>query len=249
MSSSSEDEEAECHCHDEPWLVSYADLMTLLFGFFVIMYTFAAAKLEKMPESLQEDVIPMRKEIAKYFGGDYVTPLKEVAETFEAALSGLTKDKTSQITITPEGLDVSLQSNVLFESGKATIHPNAFKALMVLAKLVLEEQENYKVIVEGHTDNIPIKTSKYPSNWELSGARASAVVRLFEKQGFTPSALKAVGYGESRPKFPNQDKNGKKIAVNMARNRRIRLKISLLGDGFNPKYKKIFEGNSFQIDE
>lgn len=235
MSGSSSEDEHECECehaHDEPWLVSYADMMTLLFGFFVIMYAFAAAKLEKMVE-VDEDIIPMRREIAAYFGGQYVTPLKEVEQKFKAAMGGENLKEKVKMLLKPEGLDITFNSNVLFDSGKAVIHPQTKKALEFLAKLILLEKEKYRVIVEGHTDDAPINTYRYPSNWELSGARASAVIRLFEENGFNSGSLLAIGYGSSRPQFPNRTPEGSKITENMARNRRIRLKISLLEDGLD----------------
>ena len=225
---SGDDEHEECHCHDEPWLVSYADLMTLLFGFFVILYAFAAAKLENLPETPMEDMIPMRKEIAQYFGGEYITPLDQVAEKFKSSLEGADKGNSTQIDITPEGLDITFQSIVLFRSGKASINSQASKSLKLLAKLVLEEELPYKVVVEGHSDSAPIATKQYPSNWQLSSARASAIVHLFEKQGFNPKSLQAVGYGESRPILPNKNEQGAFIPENMAKNRRIRIKVAIL---------------------
>ena len=231
------DDEHDCECphvEEEPWLVSYADLMTLLFGFFVIMYAFAVAKLERSPSSSQ-DIIPMRKEIASYFGGQYVVPLKDVTQKFKEAVGGLDIAKKTKVLINPEGLDITFHSNVIFKTGKAEIHDETAKALKVLAKLVLNEKEDYRVVVEGHTDDAPIKTFRYPSNWELSGARASSVIRLFEREGFDSQSLLGVGYGSSRPQFPNRDSSGNRIEENMARNRRIRIKISLLGDGFKPK--------------
>lgn len=233
--------------HDEePWLVSYADMMTLLFGFFVLMYVFTLAKLEKAPKESPDDMIYLRKELASYFGGEYVTPLKEAQEQFLRAMGGEDKTKEIKITLTPEGLDVTLQSSTVFGSGSAEIAPAVDRALRTLAKETLKEKQAYRVVVEGHTDDEPIvrQTDRYPTNWELSGARASAVVRLFEAEGYKSERLMAIGYGASRPNFPNRDETGRPIAENQAKNRRIRLKLAVLSDPSNPDSDKSFPAQS-----
>lgn len=220
--------------HDEePWLVSYADMMTLLFGFFVLMYVFALAKLEKAPKEQQADLVHVRREIARHFGGDYVAPLETAGEEFLRALGNGDLAKDVELKVTPEGLDVTLQSGSLFDSGSTQISPAAQAALRKLAALIKSEKDTYRVVVEGHTDDERIIRSldKFPSNWELSGARAAAVVRLFESEGMPPSSLVAVGYGASRPKVPNRDAAGQPLAGNMARNRRVHLKVVLMKDG------------------
>lgn len=156
-----------------PWLVNYADLMTELVCFFVILYALSAA-LNKNVQNAAEQV-------------------KEMMEKKE--LVGETK-------VTKEGLQISLQEqgrNVFFLSGSAELTPDMENVLDKLSPVLSKLVENHDVIVEGHTDKIPIKNDLYQSNWELSSARATNVVEyMIQKKGFPPNRMAATGYGEFR---------------------------------------------------
>lgn len=227
MSSLIEEEHEEGH-DEEPWLVSYADLMTLLFGFFVVMYSFAAAKLG-------DETVQMRKEVAQFFGGGIMNPLeesiKEVTEIIKAQPNGDEVVKDMGVSLFPEGVEISFTSVALFASGSANLAASAKEAIDVLASHIVtndSDKEKWDIRVEGHTDDAPIRFSKvYPSNWELSGARAAAVIRIFEEKGFNKQNLRAIGYSDTRPVAPNRDENGDPIAANRSKNRRIVIKISL----------------------
>ena len=218
------DDEGHGGSHDEPWLVSYADMMTLLFGFFVVMYSFAAAKL-------QDNTVQMRAEVATYFGGGVINPLEESMNKFMDVVKsdGANSLDNINIKVFPEGAEVSFQSKALFDSGSADLSAQAHKMIKLLIEEVKRKgSTDWDIVVEGHTDDAPIIYSKvYPSNWELSAARASTVFRMFEQEGFQKSNLKAIGYADSRPLVPNRDENGKPIALNMDKNRRIMIKISM----------------------
>lgn len=219
--------------HDEePWLVSYADMMTLLFGFFVLMYVFTLAKLDQAPKPIPPDMLLMRREVARYFGGRYATPLASVRDELVEALKELTGDGGLQVELTPEGMEITMQSSALFASGSAALNPQAAAALSGMARHVLTKPDSYAVMVEGHTDDAPIVmgVEKWPTNWELSGARASAVVRLFESAGFPAERLSTLGLGSSRPLLPNRDRSGSPIAENRAQNRRIKVVVTLAKD-------------------
>jgi chemotaxis protein MotB len=209
--------------HEEPWLVSYADLMTLLFGFFVLMYTFAMAKLENEDQNMEN----VRKELSQYFGGEYATPYQKLAEDFKRSLKGSELGKSIVITTTPEGMTITMRSTTLFTSGSAGLYPQAKTIIESLATLLIDKSQKLKVVVEGHTDDEPLRSSSiFPSNWELSGARASSVVRIFEKAGFLRTLLQSIGYSDTRPELPNRNADGTAIPENMARNRRVTIKIS-----------------------
>ncbi len=209
--------------HDEPWLVSYADLMTLLFGFFVLMYSFAAAK------NNQEGTITMRAELAQFFGGTYINPLEGTGEKFKEAIAnspGLSEGlkeslKDLIIKVTPEGLEVTFSSTALFKSGAAVLETDAKTVLNEFIKVISDNKEEYQVTVEGYTDATPMSSDRFPSNWELSASRATTVVRMFETNGFNPDTLKAIGFGATRPLVPNFDVNGEYISQNLAKNRRV----------------------------
>ncbi len=208
--------------HDEPWLVSYADLMTLLFGFFVLMYSFAAAKNNA-------GTVSMRAELAQFFGGKYINPLESTGEKFKDAIanaSGISEGlkeslKDLVVKVTPEGLEVTFSSTALFKSGYADLEKDAEQILNAFIKIISDNKEEYSIDVEGYTDAIPMTSGRFPSNWELSASRATSVIRMFESHGFNPDRLKAIGHGATKPLVPNYDQNGEYIRENLAKNRRV----------------------------
>ena len=206
-------------------MVSYADLMTLLFGFFVLMYTFAAAKQKD-----NDAMIEIRKEVAKHFGGDFVSPYDTVVKDLKERLKSTKILDNMDIKLRPEGLSVTFRSSALFTSGSAELFPPAKDAIRILIGLVKEKKpqlDKVNIQVEGHTDDVPIETFRFPSNWELSGARAAAVLRLFESEGFSKENLVGIGYADARPNAPHKDANGKAILENRAKNRRVVISIAI----------------------
>ncbi len=140
--------------------------MTLLFGFFVLMYSFAKAEVK-------DDMVNVRKEVAKYFGGDVSSPFEDVKKDLEAEIERIGMKDLVETKSSPEGLEIEFTSTDPFDSAKADILPHADQALAILTSHMLEKKEfRYGVRVEGHTDDNPIKNSiKYDTNRELSGAR------------------------------------------------------------------------------
>ncbi|MGZ3723174.1 MAG: OmpA/MotB family protein, partial [Bdellovibrionales bacterium] len=180
---------------DEIWLISYSDLMTLLFGFFVLMYAFALAKTGAQVESVKEGV-------ARSFGGSYVAPYKNLQAKVEDLVIHEPKLQDVSIQKIHDGLEITFQSGLLFTTGSAEIEGDAKDPMRRMAQLIASNIEDSDIMVEGHTDDVPIHNEYFPSNWELSGARASAVVREFVKYGYDPKKLMAVGYADSQPLLP-----------------------------------------------
>ena len=128
------------------------------------------------------------------------------------------------ISSDPKGLRIELNSSALYDLGSADIKPEMLGELRELAHTINTLRinfPNYLVEVEGHTDNIPINTAQYPSNWELSTNRATNIVKLFIEEGIPPNRLRAAGYADSRPKLSNNDSQGNPITQNQAANRRV----------------------------
>lgn len=236
----------EEHENHERWLVSYADFITLLFSFFVVMYaisTLNEGKYKILSDSLvqafrHDRVVtaqttglapinrttqsPMRpaprpREIVRR---QQEQKLLAIAAKITDALRALMQSGQVKLTQLPQGLAVEINASVLFAPAQATIQPEVIDSLVDVAH-TLAGVDNV-VHIEGHTDNLPIQTSIYPSNWELSGARASSVVRLFADNGVAPSRLRAVGFAENRPIDTNATAEGRQ------HNRRVTLLI--LGD-------------------
>ena len=206
---------------DTIWLTSYADLMTLIACFFILLVAFANFD----PESFSAK----STEMAKHFSGD--KPVEAVEQDPMTKLLEKLQDDTSlkenaSLKMEMDGIVINFSGSALFESGKADLRAEVKDALDIMIDLVQEGSPDARIVVEGHTDLSPlINSSKYRNNWELSGARSARVVERFEEFGFNPSNLVAVGYGSTRPLKPNHDENGQAILDNMKENRRVVIKI------------------------
>ncbi len=202
--------------HDESnWLVSYADMMTLLFGFFVLMYSFSRIDTKKF------EVV--RKDVARYFGGQVKTDptLKKVEQEAKDILSNAGLDKSVELVAKDSEIELRFNGSLHFLAGTSTLNQESAHVLGKLIEMIKTNVKADLVNVDGHTDDDPIASAVYPSNWELSASRASTVVREFEKYGFDPSKLTASGFGSSRPMVPNRDSKGNPIVQNQETNRRV----------------------------
>ena len=215
------------------WLVSYADFITLLFAFFVVMYAISQVNEGKY-KLLSDALIQAFKPEASLQGSsssDRVMPgegVRSAAEEGKARLDKIAQElvtslgdlvKTGQVRITESGLGLAIEINasVLFESAQAELMPQAAPVLDSLAAALVPLPNDIQV--EGHTDSTPITNARFPSNWELSAARAGSVVRLFNTLGVASVRLVAVGYADTRNIAPNDSPEGR------ARNRRVTVMI------------------------
>jgi chemotaxis protein MotB len=140
-----------------------------------------------------------------------------MAKELTDALAPLVKEGQVRITEGALGITIDINANVLFAPGDARLGQDAVRALIAVAQILAPT--DFPITVEGHTDNTPISTPQFPSNWELSGMRASSVVRLFIDAGVDPRRLTATGYADQRPIADNNTAEGK------ARNRRVAITI------------------------
>jgi chemotaxis protein MotB len=202
---------------DSIWLISYSDLMTLLFGFFVMLMSFSRLDVEAFEKT--------RKETTELFGGEYQKPHTEMADELkkEVQVQGLS-DKALFDEL-EKGIALTFRGSAFFDPGSASIKPEAMELLRKVIPVVKKQQRKYNVVVEGHTDDNPIQTEQFPSNWELSSQRASAVLRLFEASGFDRMSLRSIGFADTLPVVPNRDSEGKVISVNQNQNRRVVIKL------------------------
>ena len=228
----------EEHENHERWLVSYADFITLLFAFFVVMYSISSineGKYKVLTESLEGIFSqPARSVMAIPVGeqsprGDSREAgsgapdkprdaLAEIAASMREAFGGLIDGEQISLRGTETWLEIELNSSLLFPSGNAIPNDAAFALVEQVAKILAPYQN--PIQVQGYTDNLPISTEVYPTNWELSAARAASVVRMLAAHGVDPQRMAAVGYGEFQPVAENA------VAEGRARNRRVVLAIS-----------------------
>lgn len=214
------------------WMVSYADLVTLLFAFFTTLYASSAmdsTKMAPVASSLHEAFTPASADAASSPATAADVKLAAAARAPRPAedelqnrlrrLLGTALDEGRiELIRDPRGLVVSLPDDATFAVGSADA-TNEARSLIATVGDAIRVSAN-PIRIEGHTDNVPIKTSKYDSNWELSTARASAVVAYLVKNvGIDATRLSAAGYGEFHPRGPNATADGR------ARNRRVDLVI------------------------
>lgn len=231
--------------HHERWLVSYADFITLLFAFFVVMYAISSlneGKYKVLAESLESAFQePPQKVLDPIQVGEtpktmnpidaLVDPaqpvsespadkgqeqikLQKISQQIEEVLAPYIDDDLVAVSRNEFWVAVEMKSGLLFASGSAQLSGSADPVLGKLAEIVREMPEN-PIMIEGHTDDVPIQTREFPSNWELSAARAARVVRGLIAQGVQPQRLAAIGYGEFHPVADNNTEAGR------YRNRRV----------------------------
>jgi chemotaxis protein MotB len=202
----------------DDWLVTYSDMVTLLLTFFIVIVaisTIDPMKYERVAESMEKSV--GNKEIEQ----EERVSLQEIYMNLENIVKeeGLTEQ--AEVNYSPVGVTMRFKGNMLFNSGSANLSD---KATSVLEKLGEEiKSRPYRIAVEGHTDNRPIHTSVFPSNWELSAARASRVVRFFLDNEVQPYKLRAIGRADTKPLLPNFDEDGNPLPDNQAFNRRVEI--------------------------
>jgi len=212
----------EEHENHERWLVSYADFITLLFALFVVMYSTSSVnegKYRAVSESAQAAFNPStltakKIEIGpKLSSGNRSTGKVEYIAAIKGVLKEFEQNKKLSIFQNSKGIVIRITDTALFDSGSAVIKNEAVEAIDSLAGVLANLKENIQI--EGHTDNIPINSPLYPSNWELSSSRATSIVRRFVNYGMEPSRLTAIGYGEYRTIAENDTGEGR------SKNRRV----------------------------
>ncbi|HEY9103905.1 flagellar motor protein MotD [Chitinimonas sp.] len=241
----------EDHENHERWLVSYADFITLLFAFFVVMYAISQvnegkykvlsnsltvafnkpdastdALIKNDPNGNNQSLIALpyrqRREAAQVQQlvqerAQQAAAMKDMAVELKQDLAKLIDQGQVRVTESKRGIAIEVNASLLFPVGSATLDAKSAGSLSSIAQK-LAGSDNL-IQIEGHTDNVPIASTQFPSNWELSAARAGTVVRLFEANGVAAKRLVALGYAENRPVEPNDSAEGR------ARNRRVTIQI------------------------
>jgi chemotaxis protein MotB len=213
---------------DERWVISYADLVTLLLGFFILLYATTDQNLVKMhavSRGLSSAFnVPVKEGAggeSLFDGGTGIMPerndrsdipfdLEAIRRTILKESENVGMDGKIVVEKGQDRIILRLADNLVFPSASADIRADARPILAVVAKALA--RNNNEVSIEGHTDNIPLATERYPSNWELSSARATAVLRvLAEEYGVDSKRLYAAGFGENRPVASNLIPEGRAV--------------------------------------
>jgi chemotaxis protein MotB len=242
------EEESENH---ERWMVSYADFITLLFAFFVVMYAisqvnegkyrvmsnslmsaFRSANLNEvvttggqivvLPQSgqgatqIKPNILPEQAAVGEK-RKQQREKMANVARDIFDVLAPLIRQGKVRVLETSRGVTVEINDSILFSPGQARLESESVSAMRAVADVLA--RSDFPITIEGHTDNTPINTPQFPSNWELSAVRATTVLRLFNDTGVGGDRLTAIGYGDQRPVESNDTLEGR------ARNRRVTILI------------------------
>jgi chemotaxis protein MotB len=241
----------EEHDNHERWLVSYADFITLLFAFFVVMYALSTVNEGKYRilsdsmisafrniqanSSVQPPIVvtpPISRTPPPIPRTQRSTPaarqaeaerqkrrdrMRNVARELLEVMAPLIEEGKVRIVETSRGVTIEINDSILFAPGQAILNPLSSRAMRAIAQVL--SPTDFPITIEGHTDDIPINTPQFPSNWELSAVRATTVLRLFVDSDVAPARLTAIGYADTRPVESNAEAEGR------ARNRRVTILI------------------------
>jgi chemotaxis protein MotB len=246
------------HANHERWLVSYADFITLMFAFFVVMYATSKADVKKqaqMADSIDSafrtlglfqqnptkngaaglahnkdgPIVPMNI----VMGDELMAPpaikadLTKLQEKLSGMLSNQIAEHVVSMRIGRDGLVISLREAGFYDSGAAVVHAASLPILNKMAGVLVSSP--FDLRIEGHTDNVPIHTEQFDSNWELSTTRATRLARVFITDGFAPYRLSASGYAEFHPVAPNDN------AEDRGKNRRVDIIVLPRSSSIHPE--------------
>lgn len=238
----------------DDWLMTYADMITLLLCFFAVFLSVSMPEKEAFKKARDDmlerfsnqesQVIVLTTADAQSKTGGIYNAMPSIIDQYkigddaigqekktpqEETQKGINNQKPKQYE-KPEGdriITLEIPSAAFFASGSAQLSDDG-KTLMdeiIEKNLKAESLKDHMITIEGHTDDVPISTLQFPSNWELSTARAASVVRYLIEKGLSPQRLSASGYADSFPKVPNRDAAGKALPDNQAQNRRVVIKL------------------------
>ena len=230
------------------WLVTYGDLMSLLLTFFILLQSFSSIQESEFKKAIGSILIalglnpiaetmvvtPMlgKKGVGRAGAqGDSDAESEELLDELQQEINAMLKDSIVQenkeisesikMEVTKQGVHITISDSIIFTSGSAALKPQFQKVLDVIGKVVAPKMSSFEMVVEGHTDNVPIATAQYPSNWELSTGRALAVLKyMLNKNKLSPEKITAVGYGEYRPTGDNR------TAAGRSKNRRVEMYLN-----------------------
>lgn len=202
--------------HAERWLISYADLITTLMVFFLALYVIELAKdRDLQTKKFEAQAATARAQTA---ASQADNARKAAQAALIAQLAPLSDAHAITVSPSSQGVEIAINAKVLFASGDAKLLPESLDVLSRVAK-VLASRSGKNILVEGHSDSVPISNGKYESNWELSAARAGAVVRFFVDKGIEPHRLAAVGRADNVPLVLGDDAQAR------AANRRVTILV------------------------
>lgn len=204
---------------DEDWMSTYGDMVTLLLCFFVMMLSVSkpdVAKFEMIQAGMNESL--GKKEVTR--------PIEMMMMELSDDIQSMSAEEDISLGSDTQGVVLEISDDLAFAYGSAVIREEAVPVLKKIAATLQSERYNsFNFSIEGHTSDEAFSSPMYPSNWELSSARAATVARFMEKRGIPRVRLKVVGLYDVSPKYPNHDPYGQPIPQNRSKNRRVVIHI------------------------
>jgi chemotaxis protein MotB len=198
------------------WLVTYSDVITLLLAFFVMILSVSdlnQGKIESLKEGLAEIISSEQP----------ATPFTDIKQGLDDYVAQHGLEEQVSVTLDPQGVQVEFANVALYDSGSADLKSGATPLLQELSRVIRDVSHgSHTIEVEGHTDDLPIATAQFPSNWELSAARATGVVKYLLASGIEKQRLKASGFADSKPKADIEDAS---LSEQREANRRVVVSI------------------------
>lgn len=204
----------------EDWLLSYADLITLLMAFFVML-----AAISKVDANLYERV---QSGLAKDVGNrnpsrPIETMRKELAQAISTAAGG---DASVDVGTDERGIVLNVDANAMFKPGSADMRAEILPVLKEITQTLKDERfSTYRIEVQGHTDDIPVKSPQFPGNFDLAAGRALAAMRAMTTMGLPEERMLMASYGQYAPRVPNHREDGTPLPINQSMNRRVSIHV------------------------
>jgi len=205
---------------DVSWMETYGDMVTLLLCFFVLL-----ASISKVDANLYEKVQSgIAQEIGKQKAQRPIEDMKKELTEVVSAMSG--GDSLADVATDERGVVLNLDSGAMFKQGSAEVRPEAMPLLKEMAVTLTHKRfESYVLEIQGHTDDTPVATPQYPTNFDLAAARALATLRAMKALGVGEDRMIIAAYGQYKPRVPNRTPEGNPLPVNQSLNRRVSIHV------------------------
>ena len=200
---------------ENEWAVSYSDIISLLLVFFVLLISTSQVNSERFEQI--KNIMEGNSEV--------MTSAQELKDYIEALLNKNKLQGAVEVDLDEMGVTIRIKDKLLFESGRAEITPGAKRIIAPILESFKNLPPYYRFEIEGHTDDVPIRTEKFPSNWYLSSYRALSILDMFLERGFIEKRFSVYGFADQKPLVPNFDQAGNPLFANRSKNRRVEIKV------------------------
>lgn len=196
------------------WLMSFSDMSLILMSFFILQLAFSTPdkrKYENVAEAMSEDKGKQN--------------LKSIEKNLKAVIKQKQLDKVAEVKSDIHGLAIELKDQILFPSGSATLSEQNAKIVDRVMEIIAKTPGNYKIVIEGHTDDVPVKKGAFASNWDLSAARGISLLESFKARGVQEGRISVLALAQTRPKVDPSGRQGTELKQARAANRRVVIRI------------------------